>query len=401
MRITSPTSRASSMKAAEQHADRAHAVLSASSADRWLNCTPSARMGEGEISVQSDYADEGTLAHEISETVLLQLTNRIQIKEIKARMKIHAANKHYYVGIYGDVQPYVDLVLEQLNSAPDNVLLLEQRLDFSEFVEQGFGTGDSVVVSPSEGILYVTDLKFGRGVRVSAVDNSQLKLYGIGALQEHGILYPIHTVRLTVCQPRIDNTSTWDISVEDLLDWAENTVKPTAELAFKGEGEVKTGDWCKFCKAKLKCPAINGEVLTIAQQDFSAIDAMPHEDAEEGLLEIYHMAGRIRTFLDDVEAHIFRRAMSGHKFPGLKIVYGRSRREITDEDGALQLLLDAGYPEEQITKKGIVGIKALEKLLGDDFDVLADYVHKPIGKPTLTLETDNRSSINRADDFND
>lgn len=392
--------------AKEQHADRAHAVLSASSAERWLNCTPSARMGENIAAIQSDYADEGTLAHEVSETMIKYLAKIIDRDQMLREMKVHKANKHWYDDMVKDCEPYINLVLDQKKSAEDTILLLEQKLDYSAFVPFGFGTGDAVIISPSEGILYVTDLKFGRGVRVSAVDNSQLKLYGVGALQEHGLCYDIHTVRLTVCQPRINNTSTWDISVDDLLVWAEAEVAPVAQIAFVGAGEPRTGDWCKFCKAKIICPALKGEAIAIAKQDFEEIKAYAEAgdlqmELDESLIGIYHMADRIRSFLDDVEAHLFRKAVGGHKLPGLKLVYGRSKRSISDENGALNLLREAGYEDHQISNVKIKGIKELEKLLGDDFDVLADFVHKPQGKPTLVPETDTRTSVNAADDYED
>src|SRR3990167_2083525 len=387
----------------KKHSDRAHAVLSASSADRWLNCTPSAVMSEKIPYTASSYADEGTLAHEIAETNILQETGHFTIKEFRERLAVHADDPNYYVPIHRDVQPYVDHVLELIN-LPDSMWQLEKKTDLTAFIPDGFGTTDAVVIA--EGVLYIVDLKFGRGVRVSAVDNSQLKLYAAGVLLEFDTLYPIHTVRLSIVQPRLDAISTWDISPAELLQWAEDYVKPTAEIAAKGEGIHKTGDWCKFCRAKIMCPALRAEALQLAEQYFSKEDeayAAEHGlemEWEEGLLGIYRLSDRIQDFLESVKAHVYQRAVNGHKWPGLKLVEGRSNRRITDESAALALLKKNGFNLAVCTNTKIKGIGDLEGLLGDQFAaVLGRYVEKPKGKPTLVDESDRRPEISTANDF--
>lgn len=385
-------------KGNQQHADRTHAVLSASGAERWMNCTPSARMNEKIPDEESDYAKEGELAHEIAESMLLHRAGKRKTADHNKIMKELIKKKYYYMGMIEDVEPYVITVLEQLSLDDNSSLHVEEHVDLSSFIPDGKGTCDAIVAA--DGTLHITDLKFGKGVRVSAVDNTQLKLYAVGALLLLDTLYNIHTVRLTIVQPRLDSVSVWDISVEELLTWANEVVRPASEIAFKGEGAHTPGDWCKFCKAKVFCPALKEEALMLAEQDFSQVDSMAPEDTEEGLLEIYAMSDRLKDFLDSVVAHIYNRALAGKKWPGYKLVEGRSNRVITDEPSAL-LVLAKSYNLEDITNTKIKGIGDLEKLMGKkDFNyVLGAYMHKPSGKPTLVEESDPRQEINSADDF--
>lgn len=383
----------------QPHADRAHAVLSASGSERWLNCTPSARMEERYPETSSTYADEGTLAHEFAE---IMLRNRVEgnSKERLARWKELLNNPLYYCGMIEDVEPYVDIVLERLAADKKGVLHIEHKSDFSEFVEDGFGTSDAVIFT--NGVLHVTDLKFGKGVRVDAEENTQLMLYAVGALMAFDFLYDITTVRLTIVQPRLDAMSVWDITPEALMKWANEVVKPTAKIAFAGEGEHKTGDWCKFCKAKVDCPALRKEALKAAEQDFDVLDGAVLSD--DDVLQMYRIADRITDYLSAVKERVFNEALKGKKWPGLKLVEGKSNRKIVDEKMATHVLVMKKFKFSDFQNTKLKGIGDLEKLLGGkaEFEkLLGKYVEKPRGAPTLVAENDPRPVFSSADDFKD
>lgn len=390
--------------AKRKQAERAHAVLSASSADRWLNCTPSAVMCDKAPKESNAYADEGTLAHKLAEIAIMHLLRKTDVEEYTKQINAHRSSLHWYDDIMKDLEPYVMHVVEQIK-LPGAVWELEKRTDLTAFVPDGFGTTDAKVIA--DGVLYINDLKFGRGVRVSAENNSQLKLYASGALLEFNLLYDIHTVRLAIVQPRLDAISTWDIDPEELLAWAEKVVKPTAKIASKGEGKHKTGSWCQFCNAKVMCPAIKKEALASAIKDFSIEDEKLEarnldleEEWEDDLLEVYLKTPRIREYLDAVASYMYTQALKGKKWPGLKLVAGQSKREIVDPDGAIDALEAEGLKETQYINKKIKGIGELEKLLGDFFDpLLGKFIEKPKGKPTLVEASDKRPEISSANDF--
>lgn len=385
------------------HGDRTHAVLSPSGADRWLHCTPSARLGEQYPDEESDYAREGTLAHEIAERCLRYMTKQIDRDEYNAQMKPLTLHKLYYDGMVKDVEPYVNHVLEQIATDKNSELHIEGKYSYKQYVEDGEGLCDAAVIAKK--ILYITDLKFGKGIRVSAEDNSQLKLYGLGALIEFDLLHDIEMVRLTIVQPRLDSISVWDITPADLYKWAEEEVKPKAAIAFKGEGEHVTGDWCKFCKAKVFCPALKAEALSIAKTDFEtdreSADVAGVE--EDWMLDIYHIADRVSDYLGAVKDYVYKRALNGRKWPGLKLVEGVSKRKITDEKMATHKLVMKGYKFNDFQNTSLKGIGDLEKLLGkDDFKkLIGPYVDRPAAKPVLVPADDPRTEFNSANDFDD
>lgn len=385
-----------------KHADRAHAILSASGSDRWMNCTPSARLEEAYPEQTSDYAEEGTLAHEFAEQMLRHRTGSISAKDFNQRVSELKKHRLYYDGMMKEVEPYVTLVLEQMGLDKDPVLIIEHRSDFSSYVPDGFGTTDAAVIAKR--ILFITDLKFGKGIRVSAKDNPQLKLYALGALTAFDMLYDIDTVRLTISQPRLDAVSTWDITPEDLIKWGEEVVKPTAVIADKGEGDLKPGEWCKFCRAKVNCPALREEALTVARNDFEPADiATKVENGEDVLLSIYEAADRITDYLQAVKAYVLQRAIAGKKWKGLKLVAGKSNRTITDERTVRHILTNRKYKFEDFENVKLKGIGDLEKLLGKaDFEkIVGPYVSKPPGKPILVEASDPRPEFSSADDFKD
>lgn len=382
------------------HSERAHAILSASGAHRWMACTPSA-MQEKDIPDQtSEFALEGTAAHELSEFYLLHEIGEIsQMARTRRINKFKRENGYYSQEMTDYVEKYVDIVVEKINEAKarssDAVVLLEQRLDFSEYVPEGFGTGDVVIIS--DGILEVIDLKYGKGVAVSAEDNPQLRLYGIGAYSQYDMLYDIDTVSMTIVQPRLDSISTETLEARKLVEWANNEVKPKAQLAWDGEGEFVPGEHCRFCKIKSTCRARADENLKLAQYEF----AEPEEiaSAELGLNEIGQIlfkAAELEKWVKDIKKYAQDQAVNhGTKVPGWKVVEGRSNRRYADPDAVLEKL-KPGYELDRIAPRKLLGITAMEREIGKKIfaSTLDGLVVKPTGRPTLVPETDKRPELN-------
>jgi hypothetical protein len=377
-----------------------HALLSASSAHRWLNCTPSARLTEHLPDTTSVYAEEGTLAHALAD---LELS--YQLKEITKNTynrKLKAIKKHelYTEDMSDYVEIYTGYVLESLAYAQshtsDALIFLEQKLDFSKWVPEGFGTGDCTIIA--DDLMEVIDFKYGKGVEVSAASNPQMMLYALGALEVFGWIYDIQTISMTIVQPRLDNISTWGISVKQLLEWADTELKEKARAAWEGTGECFAGDWCKFCKVKARCKARADAMLAIADQ-YNRED--PNLMSVEEIAEILHSAEEIQAWAKDIQAYALDQARDhGVKFPGWKMVEGRSNRKIEDEAALTERLLAEGYTEDQIYKpKTLEGITTLEKVVGKKrFALLSDgLIIKPPGRPTLVTEDDRRPEINSAE----
>lgn len=366
----------------------AHAILSASGAKRWLTCPPSARLEEQYEDQPSEYAEEGTAAHALAEAHL-GLSKKALAKARKS--------EYYDQSMEDYVARYVDIVLERYAEAQarskDAVLLLEQRLDFSEWVPEGFGTGDVVIIA--DGVLEVIDLKYGKGVQVDAEDNPQLRLYGLGAWQAWELMYDIRSVRMTIVQPRLDHVSTSEMITEDLLEWAEGYVKPRAALAWEGNGEYQAGDHCRFCKAKATCRTRAEANLALAAYDF-------RQGPELDQSEIADILGRIDdlvSWASDVKTYALEQAEKhGVKWPGWKLVAGRSIRKYVDPDQVAAALVAAGYDEALIYERSLLGITAMEKTVGKKAfaEILGDLVVKPEGKPTLAPENDKRPELNTA-----
>lgn len=364
----------------------------------------------------SVHAEEGTLAHEIAENKLRHLLGFIDELTYNKEFTRLRRNKLYSLDLLGPIDEYVDFVLEQVSEATAHakargeevLVLIEEKVALGEYIPEGFGTGDFIAIGG--GVLYVTDLKFGRGVRVSALNNDQLKIYGLGALLKYALLYDIEVVRLTIMQPRLDAISTWDISVSDLLEWADSFVKPQAQKAFNGEGDHKPGSYCHFCNAKTICPALRIEALRLADEDFSKdLVELGDEDVlsihHENVLEVYHVADRVRQYLAAIEEHVYQSALNGKKWEGLKLVEGRGQRSIQDSTKAMQILQRKGIPEilyKNVTVK-LHGLTNLQKGLGKKN--MEAYLGKLIvyspGKPTLVDETDARPALSTASDFDD
>lgn len=359
-----------------------HAVLSASSSHRWLHCPPSARLEEVVPDEPSPYAEEGTRAHAVAE------------KRLKHYLDTGKLYKHRLPGtdpeMWEATGDYVDTCIEKINAArkasPDAKVGVEVRLDYSAWAPGGFGTGDCVIVSDDS--IEVIDLKYGKGVPVSAVDNSQMRLYALGALDKYAMLYDFDKVRMTIVQPRIDNVSTDECTPIDLAKWGLE-VKRIAALADKGEGELQAGDWCRFCRVRHTCRKLSEYELEKVKTDFAASDLTNAEIAD-----IVTRAKEIKRWLDDIEAYALDRALKGDGFPGMKLVEGRSSRRITSEDTAAAALQSSGYTDVWRPQQ-LKTITELEKLVGKKklVDILGELIEKPSGKPTLVPENDKRPAL--------
>ena len=361
-----------------------HALLSASSSRRWLNCTPSARLEE---QFQSDngsvYAEEGTAAHALAEHKLKRM--------LKRRSK-RPVSDYQCDEMEECTDGYVSYAMEQVELAKqnckDSVVLIEQRLDYSAYVPEGFGTGDLLIVA--DGTLTVIDLKYGKGVAVDAEWNPQMMLYGLGALELFNAIYDIDTVRMTIYQPRLESVSTWEISVEGLMKWVEEELKPRAQLAINGDGEFRCGSWCRFCKAKNTCRARAEEYLKLAQMEFQP----PALLSDEEIAEVLKVADDLAKWAADVYAFATDEAIThGKQWTGFKLAEGRSNRKYTDEEEVAEAARAAGYTD--IYKRSLVGITEMEKLMGKKkfTEVLGKLVYKPQGKITLVTESDKREAI--------
>lgn len=375
----------------------AHAFLSASGAHRWLNCTPSAKLEQEFPEEKSEYAAEGSFAHELAELHLSRYLDLILVEDHRKQHKKLRENQFYSQELEDYVKTYVDYCIEKINTAraktKDAVILLEQKVDFSPWVPNGFGTGDLIIIAA--GTLEIVDLKFGKGVPVSAEDNPQMRLYGLGAYNQFDMLYGIDKIAMTIIQPRLDNISTEELATDDLLYWATNTVMGAAEKAMAGEGELVAGDHCKFCRVKAVCRARAELNLELAKYDFQDPPLLSHDE----IANILFKAEELRAWASDVQAYALDQAEKhGVKFPGWKLVEGRSNRKYLDEEKVAETLTAAGYEEDRLFIKSLLGITAMEKFIGKKkfAELLKELVIKPAGKPTLVPESDKRPEINSA-----
>lgn len=372
-----------------KHKDRDHAVLSASGASRWLNCTPSARLEDPIEETRSIFADEGTLAHEFAELGLKDTLGLISPADFAARSAELQKNELFSFEILTYVQKHIDYVIERYNAArsinPDAIIIIEEKLDFSHIVADGFGTGDVLIVY--DGFIEVIDLKYGKGVRVSADDNPQLKLYGLGALRAYDILFEINIIRLSITQPRLDSITSSELSINDLIVWAETVVKPAAVLADAGTGEQRAGSWCTFCKVKAKCRALAEYNMEAARHEFKEVYLLNDDE----LIDLYERAPMFSKWIEAVATYVTAEAIKGKKWPGYKLVEGRSNRVWKDEAAVIAKLLP-GYDKSRIVNEKIKGLAEIEKLVGKSTFLaeLSDYIDKPAGKPTLVASDDKR-----------
>ena len=361
-----------------------HAVLSASGAHRWLHCLPSARLELEFSNNESGAAAEGTAAHALCEHKLkktLHMRSKRPISDYNTdEMEEHS-------------DAYVGFVMEQLEvakqSCKDPLVLIEQRLDYSCYVPDGFGTGDCIIIGDKK--LHIIDMKYGMGIIVSAIENPQMKLYALGALEIYDSLYDIEEVSMTIFQPRRENVSTWTISVKELKDWAENELKPKALMAYDGKGEYLPGDWCTFCRAAVKCRARAEEKLKLAQLEFKLPPLLTDSEIEEVLFKLSDLtkwANEIMDYATDAAVN------HGKEWHGFKVVEGRSVRKYKDEDAVAEAAKANGYKD--IYRKSLITLTEMQKLMGKTKfeEILGDLIYKPPGKPTLVPLLDKRQALN-------
>ena len=371
-----------------------HALLSASSSHRWLACPPSARLCADKEDKGSEYAQQGTDAHSLCEHKLkealgLETTDPTEnLTYYDSEMEDCAAEYASYV---------MELVELAKQTCKDPVVLIEQRLDFSRYVESGFGTGDCVIVA--DGTLYIIDYKHGTGVEVSAEGNPQMMLYALGALELFDVLYDIDAVQMIIFQPRRDNISKCAMPKDDLLRWATEELMPKAKLAYEGGGEFHAGEHCQFCKVKATCRKRAEYNLELARYDFE----MPATLDEVEIAAVLAKADELAAWAADVKEYALQQALSGTSYPGFKVVEGRSNRKYTDETQVAKAVEAVG--KNPYSEPEVLGITAMTKLLGGKkkFDeILGKLVYKPQGKPVLVPESDKRKPMNTAqDDFKD
>ena len=372
-----------------------HALLSPSSAHRWMNCTPSARMEEHVEDKGSAFAAEGSLAHAYC---ALKIKRQLGRPTADEEAEIDSLKEYYS----GEMDEYTDgyaaMVMERYHAATSPVLLIEQTVTFEDWVPEGFGTVDAAVIS--DGLLQVIDFKYGKGVEVSAVGNPQMMIYALGMLANFGFDYSIDRVKMTIYQPRIGNFSDYEMTTADLLQWGE-ALKEKARMAWEGKGDFMPGEWCRFCKVKTRCRALAATTTAFVQK---RPDPMLLTD-EEIAYNVLPMLDTIKTWLSGMEDYTLKRALDGATFKGWKLVEGRSRRVVQDPMLLRDKLLKEGYQEDAIVKPmELKGITDLERLIGKQrlASIAGDLIGKPPGKPALVPESDKRPPLNSAsEDFKD
>lgn len=374
------------------HSERAHALLSASGASRWMKCTPSARLEDPFPSQTSIHAEEGTLAHEFAE-LELRMEQRIITSEVyQATIKDLRKHKLYTHDMEEHVKKYVDIVLEKLAASKGGTLLIEEKVNFTLYVPEGFGTCDAVILPGKTKILFDIDLKYGKGVQVFAEENPQLKLYALGAWIRYGMSYDIERVCLMIVQPRLNHVSKWEIPLQELLDWADNELKPKAELAYAGEGELCAGSHCRFCKIAPRCKTLANYSIQEAKLDFADPEYPDSLLSDKEMVEMYKQIPVINMWIKAVHGYMHTKALEGKVWKGLKLVEGKSDRSWIDEAKVIEALEDNLYTSSQIFKSKLAGIGDIEKLLGKGGfkEILGDLVKKPPGAKSLVAEEDPR-----------
>ena len=363
-----------------------HAILSASGAHRWLNCTPSARYELEFEERTSDAAEEGSAAHALCE------------HKLKRKLKKRSQRP---VSEWDDdemeecTDDYVSFVLEQFAAAKqrcnDPLILIEEHLDFSCYVPEGFGTGDCVIIADDN--LHIIDFKYGRGVLVNAENNPQMKLYALGALSVYEGIYDIDTVSLTIFQPRRDNVSTWTVPVSELKGWAETELKTKAVLAFNGEGEYTPGEWCMFCRGASRCRARANASMSIIPDAFQLPPTLSDAEIEELLPKL----PAVIKWAKGICAYATDEAVNhGKHWNGFKLVPGKSKRKFTDEKAVEKAAIEAGYTD--IYRKSMITLTAMEKLMGKTGfnQIVGKYITRVPGNPTLEPDTSDKDEITNA-----
>ena len=365
-----------------------HSTLSPSSAKRWLECPPSAMLCAGKSDEASPYAMEGTCAHELCEYKLskalgytcIDPTDNLDYYD--SEMEMHA-------------ESYTDFVLAELAKAKDMCkdpeVLIEQPVSFTKWVPGGFGTADCIIAS--DDTLQIIDFKYGVGVLVDAEWNPQMMLYALGSLEIYDDIYDIKTIKMTIFQPRRDNISTFTIEKSELLKWAHDYLQPQAQLASEGKGEFKAGDHCIFCKVKDVCRKRAEYNLELTKYEFKQASLLEDEEVADVLTKIDNLT----SWANDIKDYALKKSLEGVKFPGFKVVEGRSTRKYSNEDLVVEAVVQAGFDPYELK---VAGITAMTARLGKEKfnELLGDLIIKPNGKPTLVPESDKRPELGNAKD---
>ncbi len=374
--------------------ERAHALLAASSAKKWIHCPPSARLEEVFPDKSSTEASEGTLAHAIGELKLRKLFVEMAMTERTYKTRLNKLKKdplyqdemERYTDSYAD---YVSKIAYSYSSAP--YIAIEKKVDYSSIAPEGFGTADCVILSKNE--CHVMDLKYGKGVPVYSEENPQLSLYALGVITAYRMFYPIEKVILHIIQPRLDNFSSWETTVSQLQEWAEEKIMPAALLAFDGKGEFNQGSWCDecFCKAAATCKHRAKTNILLSEYEGKVPPLLTNEDVGS----ILEKAQFLAKWVKKLEGYALNQLVKGNEIPGWKIVEGRSNRAFSDVDKAFEALQAAGYDKSILYENKPLPLTEVEKIIGkDDFKtILGDFIVKPQGAPTLALHGDKREQM--------
>lgn len=380
--------------------NKAHAILSASSAHKWLVCTPSARLEEQFPNKTSEYMQEGTLAHAIAEFKVRSYFLEPMTKTTQTR-RLNKFKKEE--GFQNEMLEHTDTYLnflkeEALKTNTKPFIAVEQKVDFSSYVPEGFGTADCIMISGDT--LHIIDFKYGKGVKVEAEDNPQMKLYALGAVSAYGLFYPLKNIKMSIVQPRIDNISSYEIPIEPLLEWGEKVVKPQAQKAFAGLGEYVQGDHCRFCKAKGACEFRAKENMKVVEEIQNSYNGTISNDE---LGEMLTKTDGIEQWIKDIKGYALELLLKGENVRGWKAVEGKSNRKLVDVDKAFAILEANGYDEAILYEKTPLTLTKLEKVVGKTklSEAIGDYIEKPKGAPTLAKETDKREPyrVSAAEEF--
>ena len=365
---------------------KGHAVLSASSSERWLNCPPSARLCEAYEDKGSDYAAEGTDAHTLCE---YRLKQALGIPAEDPIENLSWYNEEMEECATGYAAYVVELLETAKQTCSDPVVMIEQRVDFSRWVQEGFGTADCILIA--DGVLNIVDYKHGKGVEVSAEGNTQLSLYSLGALEIFDGIYDIDRVCVHIFQPRKSNVVSFMMDKADLYQWADTELTEKAQLAYEGQGSFSCGEWCRFCKAKAECRERAEANLALARYEFQSPALLDDEE----IADILGKVDALAAWASDVKEYALQQAISGKEWTGWKLVEGRSNRKYTSEAAVATTVEGAGFDPYE---RKVLGVTAMQKMLGKTRfeEILAPYIEKPQGKPTLVPESDKRPAMNTA-----
>lgn len=380
-----------------------HALLSASGAHRWLQCTGSPLLEKDFPDSTSVYAQEGTLAHELCELKLMAYTGEITKRKLTSMKNKLMKSELWQPEMESTSETYLDYIKDiTMSYTVKPVILTEKRVDFSQYVPEGFGTADCLILAGDT--LHVVDYKHGKGVVVDADHNPQMMLYALGAMSELSLLYRFKFVHMTIVQPRVNNISEFTMTADELIEWGETVVKPKAEAAISGKGEFEAGDWCRFCRAKQQCKTRYESNDSLYPELSERHDPRLITLAELG--EYLKRGKDMAAWLEDMKEYALSESLAGADVPGWKAVEGRGSRAFTDTDEAVDTLIKNGIDESVLYERRVLTLAQMEKAVGKKAfgELVGDLVVKNPGKPTLVEESDKRPRITNqptaADVFN-